>query len=556
MRPLLSVCRYWRGLACPLYYQYAAGCYGNKGYRSVRRARLKPRIDEVVAPHLRAMVRHVYLNFSIDSLLGEGSQRTLDRALGDAVFPGAQQLVIEVDEEMGAVDQELIAAAEAATADGVPRQAAEAIIPEGIESRIIGACARLRAAFPGVVAAHVKETRWLSRRGAMSNFTHRMLQGRTVLMYHPERLVDIAVPQCVEGGLTWISVFRFHLMPSGAALIRRCAATLQTIILSRVTSDAVLEILRDNAGALLVYPRLRELRLALWDPATAVELPGADQPDHVSFPALERLEAMPRDPHFGELMFRGNRESLVQIRLYLTGRAVTRLHEAGVLDSVNARPALRQIDLYRPALDPGGTKGGDLSSDLSRAVFEQLVWWALTTAPNCSRIELRGWRRLLRPGIGGLELLVARLRGGVRHLDLPVVCTVADVLGLVRRFPHLNYLGVALDGCAVAGDSGPTAEYVGTAAAAQHSRLRRLAVPISGAAGALQGRHIALVCALVELVPSIRALEPRPAHDDAAARAPDLVALGQDIAAALGSAVEAVRTGVEVKPRTAPPPWV
>ncbi|KAJ2763799.1 hypothetical protein IWQ57_005435, partial [Coemansia nantahalensis] len=107
LQPLLSVCRYWRGLACPLYYQYAAGCYGNKGYRSVRRARLKARIDEVVAPHLRAMVRHVYLNFSIDSLLGEGSQRTLDRALGDAVFPGAQQLVIEVDEEMGAVDEEL-----------------------------------------------------------------------------------------------------------------------------------------------------------------------------------------------------------------------------------------------------------------------------------------------------------------------------------------------------------------------------------------------------------------------------------------------------------------
>ncbi|KAJ2764223.1 hypothetical protein IWQ57_005248, partial [Coemansia nantahalensis] len=78
---LLSVCRYWRQLACPLYYQYAAGCCRVGAYRPIKPARRKARINEIAAPHLRDMVRYVYMDFDIDSLLGERSQTILDGAL-------------------------------------------------------------------------------------------------------------------------------------------------------------------------------------------------------------------------------------------------------------------------------------------------------------------------------------------------------------------------------------------------------------------------------------------------------------------------------------------
>ncbi|KAJ2709955.1 hypothetical protein H4R19_003988 [Coemansia spiralis] len=538
--PLLGVCQYWRGLACPLYYQYAAGCYGSKSYGRIRQACGKAHIDSIGSAHLRGMVKHVYLCLYLHHLLEDGLQGVLDRCLGDAAFPSAQQLVIVLEEEGGGVGQQ---------------QAIDDALPAGAMPHIISACERLRAAFPGVVAAQVVGTRRTTQSAAITMVAREMLRGRAVLSVGHLSYEDLIAPQLCTGGLTWIKIDHIHLCVHGVALIRRSAPSLQTVILTKARANSVKSIMRDEAGALLVYPRVVELRLQLecWDAGEDFELP-----DYAPFPALVRISAAPRDPHIGSLAIRGNGSSLVQLRLFLSGRTVTRMHAAGALDGSGALPALRHIELYRPAwpAGSGGNEDEDGPSSLSRASFERFVWWALTTGHGCSRIVLCGWRMELRLGRGGLAQLVSQLGSGIRRLDLPVACTVADALWLVGRLPHLDGLGIALDGCAAAGDSAPVAEYVRTAVVVRQSWLRALAVPIAAVAGVQRQRDIALACALAELVPSVRVLEPRAAHSDAAGHPLNPVAVERDIAAALGSAAEMCRAGLAVEPRSPDPPWL
>ncbi|KAJ2802090.1 hypothetical protein H4R21_002552 [Coemansia helicoidea] len=324
-------------------------------------------------------------------------------------------------------------------------------------------------------------------------------------------------------------------------------ATLQTIIVTRAPGSVAKDILYDDTGALLVYPKLRELRLDVGGDRKRKSEADFERPDYVPFPVLAQVSVGPGDPHISKLLLRGNRESLVHIRLCLSGRTVTRLHNAGVLDGDEAWPALRHIELYRPALGMESDQYGDGRGSLSRVMFGQLVRWVLTTARDCPRIVLRGWRMELHLGAGELEPLVARLGSTVRHLDLPVVCTVADALGLVKRLPNLDYLGIALDGCMMSGDDIPADEYVRTAVAAQQSRLRTLAVQVDNEAGVLQQRQIALACALAKMTPSAQTLESRCAFREVGSSAPVLEALSH--------AAEAVRAGLAVKPYTAYPQW-
>ncbi|KAJ2767514.1 hypothetical protein IWQ57_003920 [Coemansia nantahalensis] len=511
---LLRVCRYWRELACPLYYQYAAGCIRPEGYRFVAGVRNKARIHEIAAPH-RATVRYVYLYFSIEGLLGKKSQDLLDGILGDAVFPDAQQLIIEVDKDKGPLDEQTIARVKGLMKAGLSQKDAEAKLPDDINSRISYTCARLREAFPNVVATQVLGTIKFYRKEAMAQFTHRMVEGRTVVSLCPGSCHGVYAPEQWGTGLTWIKIDRNRFGQTWMWSICHSAATLQTII---VTTEF------ERAG-------------------------------YTPFPVLERVSVTPMDLQIDDLLLRGNRASLVQVRLYLSGGTVTRLHRAGLLDHGKVRPVLRRIELYGQfwgsddvRSDDSDWSGGNESvSDweddgrdtLSQAVFEQFVRWVLMTARNCSRIVLRGWRIQMQLGSGGLEPLVTRLGGAVRHLDLPVKCTVADALWLVKQLPSLDYLGIALDGFTKPGDRMPVARYVRTAVAAQQSRLRTLAVPISPMAGALQKRHIALMRGLAELVPGMRTLKLREAHYDVERRRPNT--------AALLDAAKAVRADLAVR---------
>ncbi|KAJ2800007.1 hypothetical protein H4R21_003341 [Coemansia helicoidea] len=551
---LLRVCRYWRELACPLYYQYAAGCIRPEGYRFVAGVRNKARIHEIAAPH-RATVRYVYLYFSIEGLLGKKSQDLLDGILGDAVFPDAQQLIIEVDKDKGPLDEQTIARVKGLMKAGLSQKDAEAKLPDDIDSRISYTCARLREAFPNVVATQVLGTIKFYRKEAMAQFTHRMVEGRTVVSLCPGSCHGVYAPEQWGTGLTWIKIDRNRFGQTWMWSIRFSAATLQTIIVTRGDTCDIEFILPDATNGPLVYPRLRELRIELrggWVRQGSREF---ERAGYTPFPVLERVSVTPMDLQIDDLLLRGNRASLVQVRLYLSGGTVTRLHRAGLLDHGKVRPALRRIELYGQfwgsddvRSDDSDWSGGNESvSDweddgrdtLSQAVFEQFVRWVLMTARDCSRIVLRGWRMQMRLGSGGLEPLVTRLGGAVRHLDLPVMCTVADALWLVKQLPSLDYLGIALDGFRKPGDRMPVARYVRTAVAAQQSRLRTLAVPISPMAGALQKRHIALMRGLAELVPGMRTLKLREAHDDVERRRPNT--------AALLDAAKAVRADLAVR---------
>ncbi|KAJ2806762.1 hypothetical protein H4R21_000741 [Coemansia helicoidea] len=546
---LLRVCRYWRQLACPLYYQHAAGCCPVGGYRPIGPARSKARIHEIAAPHLCDMVKYVRMDFDIDCLLGKKSQTNLSRALGDSVFPRVQQLIINVLKDKDPVHRHMNAIINASVSAGVPRRVAEDALPEDIQHRISSACARLRTAFPGVVAARIGVTgpmgpKW--RQEAVRKFAGGMLQGRTALSVCEFTCGGYLVPQHGEGALTWIEMEAFRFCESGVLVIRRSAASLRTIILTDARPKDIQGLLRDDTGTPLVYPRLRELRLHIDNQRTG-RATDFEWSDFVPFPALVRVTMAPDDSHIGDLLLRGNGASLVHVRLTLSGRTVTRLHEAGLLDGGETRPALRHIELYRPTwirgLDPNENGPGSLRP----AVFEQLVRWVLTAGCDCPWIEMRGWQMWMQLGSSGLESLMAQLGGTVRHLDLPVACTVADALRLVERLPNLNYLGIALDGCKVSGDDMPADEYVRTAVAARQCRLRLLAVAIDGAANALRQRDFDLMRALVELVPSVGVLEQRARHGRLAGGPFGLVALYH--------MMKAVRPSLEIKYRIPNRPW-
>ncbi|KAJ2774869.1 hypothetical protein IWQ57_000630 [Coemansia nantahalensis] len=346
------------------------------------------------------------------------------------------------------------------------------------------------------------------RQEAVRKFAGGMLQGRTALSVCEFTCGGYLVPQHGEGALTWIEMEAFRFCESGVLVIRRSAASLRTIILTDARPKDIQGLLRDDTGTPLVYPRLRELRLHIDNQRTG-RATDFEWSDFVPFPALVRVTMAPDDSHIGGLLLRGNGASLVHVRLTLSGRTVTRLHEAGVLDGGEARPALRYIKLYRPEWIMGGNTDENGPDRLSPAVFEQFVRWVLIVARDCSLIEMRAWRLRLQSGSGGLGPLMAQLGDTVRHLDLPVTCTVADALEIVKRLPNLDYLRIALDGCTASGDDMPADEYVRTAVAARQCRLRVLAVAIDGAANAVRQRDIDLMSALVELVPSVQVLEPR-----------------------------------------------
>ncbi|KAJ2802437.1 hypothetical protein H4R21_002419 [Coemansia helicoidea] len=382
-----------------------------------------------------------------------------------------------------------------------------------------------------------------------------MVEGRTVVSLCPGSCHGVYAPEQWGTGLTWIKIDRNRFGQTWMWSICHSAATLQTSIVTTGDTSDFGAILPSRTDGPLVYPRLRELRMELrggWARQLSKEF---ERADYTPFPALERVSVTPMDLQIDDLLIRGNGASLVQVRLYLSGGTVTRLHRAGLLDVGEVRPALRRIELYGQFWGSddddddenywsGGNEGySDREDDgrdtLSQAVFEQFVRWVLATARDCPRIVLRGWRMQMRLGSGGLEPLVTQLGGAVRHLDLPVKCTVADALWLVKQLPNLDYLGIALDGFTVPGDDRPADEYVRTAVAAQQSQLRTLAAPISPMAGPLQQRHIALMRDLAELVPSMQTLKLREAHYDVGRRRPNT--------AALLKAAKAVRADLTVR---------
>ncbi|KAJ2802438.1 hypothetical protein H4R21_002420 [Coemansia helicoidea] len=382
-----------------------------------------------------------------------------------------------------------------------------------------------------------------------------MTEGRTVVSLCPGSSHDVYTPQQCGTGLTWIKIDRNQFGQTWMTSISRSAATLQTIIVTRGDTGDIDAILRDESGGPLVYPQLRELQMELREGRVRRTSRYFERADYTPFPALERVSVTPMDLQIDDLLIRGNGASLVQIRLYLSGGTVTRLHRAGLLDDGEVRPALRCIELYGQFWGRADdwSDDSDLSGDnesasdreddgrdtLSQAVFERFVWWVLMTARDCSRIVLRGWRMQMWLDSGGLEPLVAGLSSAVRHLELPVSCTAADALWLLRRLPNLDYLGIALDGCTAPGDDRSADEYVRMAEVARQSRLRTLSVPIVTAAGELQQRHFELVRALTELIPSVQALVFREAYSITQSRRPSSVMMFD--------AVMALRAGLEVK---------
>ncbi|KAJ1727876.1 hypothetical protein LPJ61_004343 [Coemansia biformis] len=560
--PLLGVCRYWRSLACPLYYQYAAGCYASKHYSKIRQACKKARIEQLTTPRLRSMVKHVYLCFYLDDLVHNGLQLILDRFSADATFPSAQQLFIVLDEtgtnasQQQTVSPEQIAPS-AAMAANIPRRPIDERLPADAVLRINHACTRLQGMFPGLMAVQVSGTSRATLSTAIAKVSCEMLQGRSAMLVSRHTYDDLVAPMLRPGGLTWIKVDDIHLCLHAVELVRRSAATLQTIILLAAKANFAKEILRDHNSAPLTYPRLRELQLGL-GLQHSEPVPDFEPPDFAPFPALVRVSAAPRDMHIGDFVFRGNGATLAQVQLFLSGRTVTQMCVSGVLDCCDF-PALRHIEVSRPTYNSSNEARENGPGSMTSGVLLRLVCWVLRAARNCSRIVMRSWRMRLKlcreADPGGLMQQLLQLSLDLRQLELPIVCTIANVLWLAKRFPHLDMLGMSLDGCTrLGGVVGEIPEYVRTTPPARQSQLRRLVVPMS-CQPAEQGRDIEHALALVKLVPNVQALQPRIDYGDMPADELNPIELMLELSEALRHELDARRTGLEVELHSADPPW-
>ncbi|KAJ2780001.1 hypothetical protein H4R18_003701 [Coemansia javaensis] len=541
--PLLGVCRYWRSMACPLYYQYAAGCYGAKHCSKIRQACKRARVDEITTAYHRSLVRHVYLCFGLEDLLRDGLQGVLDRRLGGAVFPLAQQLFVVVDET------------------GAGAVGPGGVRPEALR-RIDQACGRLRAMFPGAVAVEVGGTSRAALRPEIVALSRGMLRGRPVVAAGHRSYTDFVAPALGAGGLTWIKVDQVHMCAHALELVRRSAATLQTVIFVMARPDFARRLARTRDGAPLAYPRLRELRLGLLDARPEPAALEPELPESAPFPALARVSAVPRDSGLGALVLRGGSSAaLAQVRLFLSGRSVTEMRAAGLLDRADF-PALRHIELHRTAYHSSAEAAENGPGSMSAEALADLVCWALAAGRRCSRIVMCGWRMRIRlrldpPGGRGAQVLGALLRasGALQRLELPVALALGDALRLIGALPHLGRLGVSLadddDDCG----GGRQQRQQQPAAAAPATRLRRLAVPV-GCTPAEQQRDMGRAWALAALVPSVQALEPRVEYGDVPLRDLDPAAIALGLPESLGPAPRTIGRRVAVEPRSAEPPWL
>ncbi|KAJ2306432.1 hypothetical protein IWW51_004620 [Coemansia sp. RSA 2702] len=509
--PLLHVCREWRRLSLPSYYQFAAYSYFDLSNYKVRALWKKARLREIRDPALVRMVKHVYMHVYIRELLCDGLAGTLS-ALGDQVFAGVTQLVIVVESREYIFDDR-IEPATARETNTPPRPIDSALTREAVQ-QINWASYRLHEMFPNIRAVDVSSTSRTSAPLSVAKLCCELMQNKVALSVAPTACIEVVAPMVHTPELQWIRVDLMDRCRQALELVRRNAATLQTLIFTNARAHCVGAILHDADGEPLVYGQLRVLRLGLLEP----QLPCAELAAFTAFPQLKRVACTPCDPHIAPAVLRPGMERLTSLRMFLSGASVRRLCSDGVLDACEL-PALRHIELLRPADSSGADNG---AGSMGERDLLQLALWALRVGHHCLSIVLSSWRiRLpwLQYAPPLLEAL-AHVHGTLRSLELPLACSVSQALAMAARFPHLSRFGVPL----TLAQNKPCTGY-------ELRNLRELCVAVSGAR---EEHDVALACELAAQVTQAQRLVYHVEHEGVPDQAHELH-VGDVIAAELES---------------------
>ncbi|KAJ2482211.1 hypothetical protein IWW56_001232 [Coemansia sp. RSA 2131] len=440
--PLLAVNRYWRALSCPQYYQYAAGCFVDKPYNTIRPACKKARIASINHTHLRAMVRHVYLRVYLDDLLRNGLQRATSAI--DGQFDNVAQLTVVVDETSPSSINGCESPVNDDVGADVPRRPIDHTLTSDTVRRINRASVRLRQMFPNARAIQVTGTSRTSHSMAITKLCCELLQTARALTIAPYSYEDSVAPM-LAGDLVWVRVDLVQRCSYAIELVRRNVHSLQMIAFTNTRASFVPEILRSNDSAndtWLVYKELRELRLGLRTARTS------DFEDmsvmYTAFPQLVRVAITPCDPQISAQLFGMHMDTLTSIRMFLDASTVAQLCHSGALDACEF-PVLRILELHRPVFVSADDARRNGSTSMSRTDFVHFVCWVLRVGRVCTSIVMSGWRMHVDlDNVPEVRGLLTRVHLFVRRLELPVVCTVDQALSLARRFVHLSRFGVVL----------------------------------------------------------------------------------------------------------------
>ncbi|KAJ2842143.1 hypothetical protein IWW36_006016, partial [Coemansia brasiliensis] len=223
--PLLGVCRYWRAISCPMYYQYAAICYINRPYNTIRPACRKARLNQIICPRLQQMVKHVYMHVYLSEVLANGLERLFDDI--DARFSNVAQLMVVLDEsESGST----IVHKQVPELANVQKRTVDLGLSSDAVCKINWTCYKLQQMFPHTVAVNVAGTSRSSTAMTIVKLCCEMVQNKQAVWMEPRSYMDLAAAMVNISQLQWIKVDSAHRCMEAVELVRRNHKTLTKII--------------------------------------------------------------------------------------------------------------------------------------------------------------------------------------------------------------------------------------------------------------------------------------------------------------------------------------
>ncbi|KAJ2448323.1 hypothetical protein EV183_005501 [Coemansia sp. RSA 2336] len=481
--PLLAVCRHWRAISCPMYYRYAAICYTNRPYNTIRPACRKARLDQITSLRLQQMIKHVYMQVYLTDVLANGLDQLFEQVR--ASFPNVTQLMMVLDESAGSK----VVCKQVPELASRQRRTVDVGLSSDTIRKINWTCHKLHEMFPRVEAVNVAGTSRSSEAMAIVKMCCEMVQDKRAVWMEPRSYMDMAAAMVSISELRWIKVDSAHRCMEAIELVRRNHKTLTSIIFTNTLAHYPKNILHGKDW--LVYPQLRKLRLGL----KRNEQVDWEALSYAAFPRLQLVVSTPEDSRLYITLFQSSMSELTCMRLFLSGKSVRKLCRLGVLDSCEF-PALRHLHLYRTVYNSEGEALDNGPPSMDGRDLLRLVSWALRVGCSCTSIVLSGWRiRLDWAAHGEIAGLLGLIHDDLRWLELPCLCTIPEAQQIASRFPYLTRFGILL-----ARSSTLTPEPTpGT------GNLKELCVAISCAAGE-RSSDIEQACLLASRLPSLRRL--------------------------------------------------
>ncbi|KAJ2711540.1 hypothetical protein H4R19_003198 [Coemansia spiralis] len=246
------------------------------------------------------------------------------------------------------------------------------------------------------------------------------MRGATGIQYFSAS--DCIVDQALAAtcGLTSIAYAECANVDTFIALIRNCAATLQSIHIEAVNPCLLVRLVRLGSLDALEYPELTSLTIGTVD---RTEVPCHSMVAGAPFPKLRRLVMTQAYPFVGDVVFRSNYARLEHISLQLDATDVAVLHSQRAL-SRGRFPAAVHVELA-------------FVGPWADCELAALAAAAPQMAPAVCNLQLRLPLNLppAQALVPGTPLALLRY---LRIVDLPLA--VPDLLCMLRRLPALAQL--------------------------------------------------------------------------------------------------------------------